>query len=63
MFSVSFRRCRHRRPLRRNNFCFSRQNRFSLTLDIWGKQSVGPDKNVLDDLSVTLSQEHGCGNA
>ena len=42
MFSVRFRRrVRRRRHRRRNDFCFSRQNRLSFTLDIWDKESIG----------------------
>ena len=48
MFSVRLRCVR-----RRNDFCLSRQNRFSYILDIW--------QNVLDDVSMTLTQDHGCG--
>ena len=50
MFSVRFRVRVHvrvrrrRRRRRRNDFCFSRQNRFSLTLDIWDKESICPAK-------------------
>ena len=62
MFSVGFRRVRvHVRVCRRrrNDLCFSRQNRFSYILDIWDKESIGLG-NVLDDLWVTLTQDHGC---
>ena len=37
MFLVRFRR-------RRNDFCFSRQNRLSYTLYIWDKESIGLGK-------------------
>ena len=40
MFSVRFRH-RVRRRRRPNDFCFSRQNRLSFTLDIWDKESIG----------------------
>ena len=39
MFSVRFRRRRHR-----NNFCFSRQNRLSFNLDIWDKEIISLGK-------------------
>ena len=39
MFSVLFRR-RVRVHVRRNDFCFSCQNRSSKTLDIWDKESI-----------------------
>ena len=41
MFSVCFCRVRCRRVRRRNDFCLSRQNRFSYILDIWGKEYIG----------------------
>ena len=45
MFSVRFRRVRrHHRVRRRNHFCLSRQNRLSLTLDIWHKEYMGLGK-------------------
>ena len=64
MFSFHFRRVRVRVHVRvcrrrRNDFCFSRQNHFSYILDIWDKESIGLG-NVLDDLWVTLTQDHGC---
>ena len=46
MFSVRFRRrvrARVRRR-RRNDCCFSRQNRLNFTLDIWDKESIGLGK-------------------
>ena len=43
MFSVCFRR-RRRRRRHRNNFCFSRQNCWSWTLDIWHKEYMGLGK-------------------
>ena len=64
MFSVRFRRrvrVHRRRCRRRNDFCFSRQNRLSKTLDIWDKESmVYVWENVLHDLLVTLTQGNGC---
>ena len=46
MFSVRFRRrvgvrARRRHRHRRNDFCFSRQNCLSYTLDIWYKEGMG----------------------
>ena len=54
MFSVRFRRVRRSRSRvrRRNNLCLSRQN-LTKNIWVWG--------NVLDDLSMTLTQGHGCG--
>ena len=44
MFSVRFRRRVRVRRRRRNDFCFSRQNHLSFTLDIWDKESIGLEK-------------------
>ena len=54
MLSVRFhlRVCRY-------DFYISRRNRFSFTLYIWDKESMGME-NVLDDLSVSLTKSHGC---
>ena len=47
MFSVRFRRrVRRRGRRRRNDFCFSRQNRLSFTVDIWDKESIGLGKRT-----------------
>ena len=32
------------KKINQNDFCFSRQNRLSFTLDIWDKESIGPGK-------------------
>ena len=61
MFSVRFRRpVRVRRRRHRNAFCFSHKNRSSYTIEIWHKKAY-VSENVLDDLSLTLTQGHGCG--
>ena len=59
MLSIRFRR---RRRVRRrcNDFCFSRQNRLCLMLDICDEENIGLE-NVLDDLSVSLALCRGRG--
>ena len=61
MFSVHFcNQCVRAHVCRCNDFCFSCQKRLKYTLDIWDKESIGL-VNVLDDISMTLTQGHGCG--
>ena len=59
MFSVRFRRRVRVRVGRRNDFCFSRQNRLSFTLDIWDKEIIGLYKCTGWPFG-DLDQGHGC---
>ena len=58
--SLRFRRVRHRRVRRNNNFCLSRQNRLSYILDIWDTEYIGLGQ-CSEWPFFDLTQGHGCG--